>query len=280
MAVARTSRSASSTTGATCGRILAATSMGLWYCCVAVRASSAALRAGGKGSLSARTKAAMSTLSRVPASMCAAILPRQMVVLVRMAASSSICSLAKARITCCIEAGLSLGARVTMLFTVSSRSAGLVSTKPMLTLAKRLSLTTLEVRYSTMLGRRSRRGMRMERSVLAKSLTTVGTTCSCISSSLSTLAMMSSGSRALAEPPPYSSELTSAGSTFHCAAGLGRLGTRSASFVKNRSFSTASLTLSVSRKSWSETYSSSKSGFCSISIGRSRPAGLDESRRM
>eukprot|EP00964_Phaeocystis_antarctica_P120077 scaffold83829_cov69-Phaeocystis_antarctica.AAC.1 len=100
MAVARTSRSASSTTGATCGRILAATSMGLWYCCVAVRASSAALRAGGKGSLSARTKAAMSTLSRVPASMCAAILPRQMVVLVRMAASSSICSLAKARITC------------------------------------------------------------------------------------------------------------------------------------------------------------------------------------
>ena len=95
----------------------------------------------------------------------------------------------------------------------------------------------MEVRYSTMLGSRSRRGMRMERSVLAKSLTTVGTTCSCISSSLSTLAMMSSGSRALAEPPPYSSELTSAGRTFHCAAGLGRFGTRSASLVKKRSWS-------------------------------------------
>ena len=50
--------------------------------------------------------------------------------------------------TCCIEAGLSLGASVTMLLTVSSRSWGLVSTKPMLTLAKRLSLTTLDGKYS------------------------------------------------------------------------------------------------------------------------------------
>ena len=59
------------------------------HCCVAVSASSAALRAGGKGSLSARTKAAMSTFSRVAASMCAAILPRQIVVFVRIADSSS-----------------------------------------------------------------------------------------------------------------------------------------------------------------------------------------------
>ena len=50
--------------------------------------------------------------------------------------------------TCCIDAGLSLGARVTMLLTVSSRRAGLVSTKPIATLAKRLSLTTLDVRCS------------------------------------------------------------------------------------------------------------------------------------
>ena len=104
-----------------------------------------------------------------------------------------------------------------------------------------------------MCGERSSSGMRIARSVLAKSLTTVGTTCACISSSLSTCAILSTGSSALAEPPPYSSELLSAGSTFHCAAGFGRLGTRSASLPKKRSFSTESLTLSVSRKSCSET---------------------------
>ena len=247
-AASRTSFSTSSTIAATLGTILVATSTGLWYCCVAVSDMRPAARPGGKGSLSARQHAGMSTFSRVGASICAAILPRQMVVFVRMAASSSSCSFAKARITCCIVAELSLGAIVTMLFTVISRRMTEVSTKPIESGWKMDSLMTFFERCSTIEGSRSRSGSRIWRSVFAKSLMMVGTTCSWYSSSLSTLAILSSGSSARAEPPPNSSELFRAGNTFHCAAGLGRAGTRSASLVKNLSFSIASFTLSVSRK--------------------------------
>mmetsp|Transcript_17698 Transcript_17698/g.44493 ORF Transcript_17698/g.44493 Transcript_17698/m.44493 type:complete len:254 (+) Transcript_17698:199-960(+) len=253
MAVSRTSRSGSNAQGATEGKILVATSMGLWYCCVAVSDINAAQRPGPKGSLSARQQAGMSTFSRVDGSMYAAILPRQMVVLVRMADSSSSCSLAKARMTCCIDRGSSLGARGTIALTVSSRSTGEVSTKPIATCWKTESLSSRVEMCGTSTGSRSSSGMRIARSGLAKSLTIVGTTCACISSSVSTWAILSSGSRALAEPPPYSRELTSAGRTFHCAAALGSAGILSVSLLKKRSFSTESFTLSVSRKRWSET---------------------------
>mmetsp|Transcript_14581 Transcript_14581/g.47612 ORF Transcript_14581/g.47612 Transcript_14581/m.47612 type:complete len:242 (-) Transcript_14581:779-1504(-) len=239
-----------------------------------------ALRPGGKGSLRARVKAGMSTRSRSAGSRYCAILPRQIVVLVRMAASSSSCSLAKARITSPSVARDSLGASGTTLLTVSSRSTGEVSAKPSETCPKMDSLMVRWVRWGISWGSVLSSGMRMARSVLANSLTTVGTTCACISSSLSTVAMVRSGSSALAEAPPYSSELVRAGSTFHCAAGLGMAGTRSASLVKKRSFSTESLTLSISRNRCSETYASSKSGFCSSSIGRRRWAVLADSRRM
>mmetsp|Transcript_21381 Transcript_21381/g.57580 ORF Transcript_21381/g.57580 Transcript_21381/m.57580 type:complete len:254 (-) Transcript_21381:147-908(-) len=253
MAVSRTSCSGSRAHGQTEGMILVATSAALWYCCVAVSERRAARRPGAKGSLSARQHAGMRTFSRVGASMWAAILPRQMVVLVRISVCSSSCSLAKARITCCIERGSNLGARGTIALTVSSRSTGDESTKPIETCWKTWSLRSLVEICGTRLGRRSSSGMRIARSGLEKSFTIVGTTCVCISSSLSTCAILSRGSKARADPPPYSSELISAGSTFHWAAGLGSAGTRSASLVKKRSFSTASFTLRVSRKSCSDT---------------------------
>eukprot|EP00962_Isochrysis_galbana_P053907 scaffold25434_cov118-Isochrysis_galbana.AAC.2 len=99
-----------------------------------------ALRPGGKGSLRARVKAGMSTRSRSAGSRYCAILPRQIVVLVRMAASSSSCSLAKARITSPSVARDSLGASGTTLLTVSSRSTGEVSAKPSETCPKMDSL--------------------------------------------------------------------------------------------------------------------------------------------
>ena len=74
------------------GMTFEATSAAEWYCCVAVSERSAAERPGGNGSFSARTKAGMSTFSRMPGSMLAAILPRQIVVLHQIACSSSVCA--------------------------------------------------------------------------------------------------------------------------------------------------------------------------------------------
>mmetsp|Transcript_20440 Transcript_20440/g.55035 ORF Transcript_20440/g.55035 Transcript_20440/m.55035 type:complete len:285 (+) Transcript_20440:985-1839(+) len=279
-AALRTSGSGSMARGATAGTTLRAQSAGEWKDCVADSARAPARRAGAKGSRSARQNAAMSTRSRLPVSMYWVILPRQMVVLVRMAGSSSRWSCAKARSTWASALWLRCGARGTTALTVISRSWALASVKPFTMAAKMVSLSTRSGMSPTMAGRCSRRGMRMARSLFWKSLPMMGTTWAWNSSSVRSLATRSIGVRMRAVPPPYSRFSTRAGSTLYLAALGGMPATWSVSLRKKRSFSAGSLTLRFSRNSCMWQNSWSKKEFLSSSPTGRRAGTVPESSRV
>mmetsp|Transcript_13669 Transcript_13669/g.40319 ORF Transcript_13669/g.40319 Transcript_13669/m.40319 type:complete len:284 (-) Transcript_13669:749-1600(-) len=279
-AALRTSGSGSIISGAIAGTTLRAQSAAEWKACVAARARAPARRAGAKGSSRARQKAAMSTRWRDVASRYWVILPRQMVVLVRMAGSSSRCSCAKARRTCPSARWLRWGARGTTALTVISRSWAEVSAKPLAMLAKMVSLSTLAGMRFTMEGRCSRSGIRIARSLFAKSLATMGTTRAWNSSSVRSLATRSMGVRMRAVPPPYSRFSTSAGRTLYFAASGGSRATWSVRRRKNFSFSAASLTLRFSRNSLRWQNSWSKKGLLRSSLTGRRWGTLPLSSRV
>ncbi len=95
LAWSRMSFSLSMREGQMAGTMRRAQSSGEKYSEVTERAIRAALRAWTKGSRREREKAATRTLAREEVPRCLAILPRQMVVLVRMPGCSSLAVLAR-----------------------------------------------------------------------------------------------------------------------------------------------------------------------------------------
>lgn len=131
LAWSRTSFSLSRRSGQIAGRTLDAMSSSLKQSAVAARAINAALRACTNGSRRERVKAAMRTFEREETPRDLAILPRQMVVLVRIPGCSSL----DVRASCLRRSELMVRSESLVMivrtdFTVCSRMRGAASLKP------------------------------------------------------------------------------------------------------------------------------------------------------
>ncbi len=131
-ACSRTSFSLSMSSGEMEGTIRHAQSSSLKYSTVTANAMSAALRAWTKGSRIEREKAAINTFALDEDPRCLAILPRHIVVFVRIPGCSSFAVLARYRSSSpFIVRSESLVTRVRTDFSVCSRTTGAKSVKPL-----------------------------------------------------------------------------------------------------------------------------------------------------
>mmetsp|Transcript_1941 Transcript_1941/g.5616 ORF Transcript_1941/g.5616 Transcript_1941/m.5616 type:complete len:244 (-) Transcript_1941:1083-1814(-) len=242
---------------------------------------SPAARAGAKVSFSARPKAFIRTRLRLASPRCRAMLPRQMVVLVRMAGSSSTCSLARClsalefKVACFI-----LGASIGRLLSVSSRRKADVSAKPFSRSLYTCASMSSGVRCGPIASMFCSSEIRTARSLDEKRRTITGNICDANSSGESPAPILSIAPSPLAGAPPNSSALASSGSTLRremtgemasSAAGMRR---------KNDSLSAPSLSAKLSRKPRKSVSALEKKSHCSSSFfGLSRRAGVELSSR-
>ncbi len=193
-------------------------------------AINAAFLAWTKGSRSERVNAAIKTLDLVLTPKFLDILPKQIVVFVRIPGCSSFEVLAKYLSSSPLMVlSDNFPMMVKTALTVCSRTMGATSVKPVTfnsQLVERtfvdkhticgniLSLTTFCGNRSIMSGKLSNRQTRMARSGLAKSRTTAGVTFVSNSSSESFLEIFMTTAKTLGPPPPNSTDFRSSGRTF------------------------------------------------------------------
>mmetsp|Transcript_19663 Transcript_19663/g.50330 ORF Transcript_19663/g.50330 Transcript_19663/m.50330 type:complete len:286 (+) Transcript_19663:623-1480(+) len=247
-AALRTSLMGSTTKGATEGRMRCAASSGPCLSAVATRALSAATRAGGKVSFSARVKALSRTRLQAASPRCLAMLPSRTVVLARMPGFSSTCSLARYLSSELLSVRcVSLGASVSMERSVSSRRYSLLSVKPLATSGKIWSSHTFSVRCGPNSSMFSSSDLRMARSWEVKSRVTMGMTRAWNSSASSVLPIFRTADSAMGGAPPYSSARCSIGRNFCTHTGCGKDSRTLGSLRKYWSFSELSFTERFSR---------------------------------
>ena len=213
------------------GRTREAQSSSLNASDVTANAIKAALRACTNGSRRDRVNAAIKTLDLVLTPRFLDILPKHMVVFVRMPGCSSFEVLARyfrsSPLTVLSE---SFPMIVSTAFTVCSRTTGAISVNPVTCKmhkiavlhqgqkhtiwGKILSLTTLCGNRSIIKGRLSRRQTLIARSGLLKSLITIGVTLASKSSSVSFVLIFITTAKTLGPPPPNSTDFRSSGSIF------------------------------------------------------------------
>mmetsp|Transcript_6202 Transcript_6202/g.22714 ORF Transcript_6202/g.22714 Transcript_6202/m.22714 type:complete len:238 (-) Transcript_6202:942-1655(-) len=207
-----------------------------------------ATRAGGNGSRSALVKALRRTLFAVVSERYPATLPRRIVVLARIAGSTSVCSLLRCFSIPWCDRCESFGANRSVDLSVSSRRYGSSSANPVCVAGHTVSSTTFSGRCSANACKFSNSAIRTVLSALeVNSLTMVGVTRAANVSASSPFAACSIGWTASAGALPNTSASATCGRIFRSTHGLARDSSTRGRCRKNCSFSIASLSERLSR---------------------------------
>mmetsp|Transcript_30742 Transcript_30742/g.77046 ORF Transcript_30742/g.77046 Transcript_30742/m.77046 type:complete len:243 (-) Transcript_30742:882-1610(-) len=215
---------------------------------VATSAIRPAMRVGGNWSRSARVKALSSTRFAVDSFRKRATFPSRMVVLARMAGSSSTCSLDKCLSNDACVRCVSLGASVSTDLSVSSRMNASSSVNPVAMLLYTCSSTTLSDKWCAYLCRFSSNATRTALSADVYSLTMHGVTLAAKTASDRSRAACSMGDTASAGAVAKTSDSQICGRIFFSTGALANPSSTRGRCRKNCSFSMESFRVRLSKK--------------------------------